>query len=152
MFRGLVGSDGWCRHYDTEKRVCQIYDDRPSFCRVKTWLATKAEGFGIDASNEAELSGFCTDCCREHVTTVYGESSEEMVRFEAEVNGAGGVLLQASDAVPGGWEAEEEWGLDVDEDDTEGESAEDGEDEWDEAEEWDRLEEEEEDKEDADRL
>ena len=26
--------DGWCVNFDKEKRICTIYDDRPTFCRV----------------------------------------------------------------------------------------------------------------------
>jgi len=157
VFRNLVGPNGWCRHYDTEGRSCQIYDDRPSFCRVKTWLATKADGFGVNASDQAELDGFCADCCREHVSSVYGDTSEEMVRFDTAVpfHGVerdGMVRLEAVDGIPSGWEAEEEWGPDIEEDDTEGSDDEDGTDEWEEAEEWSDQLEEEDETDDEDRM
>lgn len=80
-FRGLVGADGWCRHYDQESRGCGIYDERPSFCRVKEWLIPKAAGFGLDVTDGAATGTFCASCCREHVSDVYGQESQEMVRF-----------------------------------------------------------------------
>mmetsp|Transcript_11612 Transcript_11612/g.31104 ORF Transcript_11612/g.31104 Transcript_11612/m.31104 type:complete len:333 (-) Transcript_11612:81-1079(-) len=85
VFRELVGPDGWCVNYDSENRVCKIYESRPVFCRVKTWLASKADGFGVDASDEASLGGFCASCCREHISGVYGKDSVEMAAFNREV-------------------------------------------------------------------
>lgn len=99
-FRGLVGEDGWCRHFDKSKRACLIYDDRPVFCRVKTWLGSKAEGFGVDPTDAAQLGGFCAECCREHVTEVYGKESPEMQRFNTEVL----VGLDDPDQVEGVWQ------------------------------------------------
>ncbi|OQU80607.1 hypothetical protein SORBI_3007G151250 [Sorghum bicolor] len=30
-----IGSDGWCINYDKATRTCNIYQDRPRFCRVE---------------------------------------------------------------------------------------------------------------------
>lgn len=84
-FRGLVGPDGWCRHYDHQERACGIYESRPVFCRVKTWLAPKATVFGVDTGNELEVARFCASCCREHIAGVHGEDSSEMLTFNAQV-------------------------------------------------------------------
>eukprot|EP00933_Yihiella_yeosuensis_P021275 TRINITY_DN16870_c0_g1_i2.p1 TRINITY_DN16870_c0_g1~~TRINITY_DN16870_c0_g1_i2.p1 ORF type:complete len:415 (-),score=111.05 TRINITY_DN16870_c0_g1_i2:24-1268(-) len=97
-FKGLVASDGWCRHFDKENRGCQIYDDRPVFCRVKTWLNMKADGFGVDTSDEEEVEAFPAYCCREHIGAVYGDSSEEMQRFNEEVS----IGLEDLEEVPEG--------------------------------------------------
>lgn len=85
MFRGLVGADGWCINYNHKDSSCNIYEDRPSFCRVKTWLASKADGFGFDASDEPTLDTFCAGCCRESIKDVYGATSAVLEAFNAEV-------------------------------------------------------------------
>lgn len=84
-FREILGPDGWCRHYDAAGRSCSIYDTRPSFCRVKTWLSSKADQFEVDAANTAAFGNFCSSCCREHIGDLYGASSTEMARFNREV-------------------------------------------------------------------
>lgn len=80
-YLSLVGEDGWCVNYDRTSRECRIYNERPRFCRVE------AEGFremfGIEPE---ELSDFAIDCCREHIEDIYGEESEEMRRFDREIN------------------------------------------------------------------
>ncbi|KAI7736798.1 hypothetical protein M8C21_011233, partial [Ambrosia artemisiifolia] len=35
LYKSLVGSDGWCIHYQKSTRTCSIYADRPYFCRVE---------------------------------------------------------------------------------------------------------------------
>ncbi|CAE8634511.1 unnamed protein product [Polarella glacialis] len=85
IFRDLVQPDGWCKNFDHEKRNCKIYEERPIFCRTKTWLSSKAEGFGVNASDPEEVDSFCAACCRESIGDVYGETSEEMERYNEEV-------------------------------------------------------------------
>lgn len=85
IFRSLPKEDGWCRHFDHETRSCNIYDERPEFCRVKTFLCSKAPFFGVDPSDGLSMGGFCADSCRQNIADVYGQDSEEMFRFDAEV-------------------------------------------------------------------
>jgi len=123
-FKGLVAEDGWCRHYDKERRNCKIFEDRPSFCRVKTWLSGKAEGFGVDPTSSEELGIFCAEACRENIQDVFGAESPEMERYNAEVT------VYPPDEDMEGWE-------EVGEGDSD-----DGEDEfWDETDEMEDLEE-----------
>ena len=75
-YMGMVGDDGWCINYDAEQRLCKIYDQRPSFCRVQP--DTFQQMFGID---ETELNEFAIDCCQEQIIGVYGAKSEELERF-----------------------------------------------------------------------
>ena len=35
LYLSMVGEDGWCINYDRDNRKCQIYDERPRFCRVQ---------------------------------------------------------------------------------------------------------------------
>ncbi|MEO1068097.1 MAG: YkgJ family cysteine cluster protein [Cyanobacteria bacterium J06638_6] len=80
LYLSLVGEDGWCIHYDVGQRLCTIYPDRPSFCRVTA--DTFEAMFGID---NHELDDFAIDCCQEHIADIYGDSSPEMSRFEQAV-------------------------------------------------------------------
>jgi len=84
MYLSLIGPDGWCINYDRETRECGIYQDRPSFCRVRADVF--AEMFGIAPE---ELNDFAIDCCREHIADLYGQESIEMRRFNREITRAG---------------------------------------------------------------
>lgn len=79
-YLSLVGEDGWCIHYDHQGRQCQIYRDRPRFCRVEAEIFE--EMYGIEPE---ELSDFAIDCCRQQIEGVYGHRSLEMLRFDREV-------------------------------------------------------------------
>ncbi|MEA5463031.1 YkgJ family cysteine cluster protein [Leptothoe sp. PORK10 BA2] len=76
IYLGMVGPNGWCINYDAEQRLCKIYDQRPSFCRVQP--DTFAQMFGIEPG---ELNDFAIDCCEEQISGVYGPNSDELVRF-----------------------------------------------------------------------
>ena len=43
-YLAMVGTDGWCIHYDTGARRCRIYEARPDFCRVENLMALFAAG------------------------------------------------------------------------------------------------------------
>ena len=75
-YMGLVGPDGWCINYDAEQRLCKIYEQRPSFCRVQA--DTFEQMFGI---SEDELNDFAIDCCQEQISGVYGPASQELTKF-----------------------------------------------------------------------
>lgn len=76
VYEGLVGEDGWCKHFDKETRLCGIYETRPKFCRVEP--KNFQDMFGV---YEKDLDTFCTACCREHIHDVYGTDSDEIQRF-----------------------------------------------------------------------
>ncbi|NJK35480.1 MAG: YkgJ family cysteine cluster protein [Oscillatoriales cyanobacterium SM2_2_1] len=73
----MVGTDGWCVHFEPLTRRCGIYNHRPEFCRVTA--DTFHRLFGISAE---ELNDFAIDCCREQIGAVYGENSLEGRRYE----------------------------------------------------------------------
>jgi uncharacterized protein len=75
-YLSLVGEDGWCINFDHQSRECQIYEDRPRFCRVLP--QTFEEMFGV---LPAEFNEFAIACCREQIEGVYGDESPEMERF-----------------------------------------------------------------------
>lgn len=76
LYISMVGKDGWCIHYDKDQRLCTIYDERPSFCRVQT--DTFARLYNIDPN---ELNDFAIECCEQQIEGIYGNMSPEMVRF-----------------------------------------------------------------------
>ncbi len=76
LYLGMVGEDGWCINYDHETRKCNIYSDRPRFCRVKPDVFE--EMFDIPVE---EFEEFAIDCCHQQIEAVYGEKCEEMKRY-----------------------------------------------------------------------
>ncbi|MBJ7898945.1 MAG: YkgJ family cysteine cluster protein [Cyanobacteria bacterium RI_101] len=85
QYLSLVGPDGWCVHYDPERRQCQIYDRRPRFCRVLP--ETFEEMFGVGAE---EFEDFAIACCQEQIAGVYGADSAELARYNEAVAGKPG--------------------------------------------------------------
>jgi uncharacterized protein len=75
LYLEMVGSDGWCIHFDTGSRRCRIYASRPDFCRVDQL----AELFDVEP---AEQSDFAIACCRDQIRVEYGGRSQESKRFE----------------------------------------------------------------------
>ena len=75
-YMSLVGADGWCINYDSLKRECRIYPERPRFCRVQP--DTFKELYGIEPE---ELNEFAIECCQQHIGDMYGDRSLEMLRF-----------------------------------------------------------------------
>ena len=76
-YTSMVGDDDWCVNFDKVERKCPIYETRPTFCHVS--LPTFKAMYDIQ---EADFSDFCSFCCREQISDVYGEDSEEMENFE----------------------------------------------------------------------
>ena len=79
-YNSLVGEDGWCVHYDKERRACSIFQDRPWFCRVEG--ETFDRMYGVPSN---EMDKFCTSCCREQIGDVYGVASPEMLKFNTAI-------------------------------------------------------------------
>ncbi|MCS6815094.1 MAG: YkgJ family cysteine cluster protein [Cyanobacteria bacterium] len=75
-YLSLVGEDGWCIHFDHNTRKCQIYADRPRFCRVQADVFYDLYGIAPHDLNE-----FAIDCCQQQIGGVYGDHSPEMRRF-----------------------------------------------------------------------
>lgn len=80
LYLSMVGVGGWCVHFDHATRECQIYADRPRFCRVEPDVFQ--DMYGVEQS---ELNDFAIDCCRQQIEAVYGDRSLEMFRFDQEV-------------------------------------------------------------------
>ena len=77
QYLSLVGADGWCIHFDHEHRECQVYANRPRFCRVQADIFQDLYDVEPD-----DLNDFAIDCCRQQIEGVYGDRSLEMLRFD----------------------------------------------------------------------
>lgn len=93
LYLSMVGEDGWCIHYNKTERNCQIYHERPSFCRVQA--DTFSQLYGIQPD---ELNDFAIECCEQQITGVYGNGSEEMSRFYEAVGIESKVIEVAGEA------------------------------------------------------
>ncbi|AFZ54353.1 YkgJ family cysteine cluster protein [Cyanobacterium aponinum UTEX 3222] len=80
LYLSMVGEDGWCINYNHEQRRCNIYDDRPRFCRVKPDIFEQMYDIPLE-----EFEEFAIDCCHQQIEAVYGEESEEMERYISQV-------------------------------------------------------------------
>lgn len=86
-YLSMVGSDGWCIHYDTGGQRCRIYDDRPDFCRVGSLMAL----FGAEGTDADALA---ISCCRQQIRSETGGRGRVMKRF-----------LRAIRRIPDPWQA-----------------------------------------------
>ena len=77
LYMSMVGEDGWCINYDRDSRKCQIYDERPRFCRVQPDNFENMYGVKAEEFNE-----FAIACCQEQITGVYGKDSPELARYD----------------------------------------------------------------------
>ena len=75
LIKSMTKEDGWCKYFDKKNMKCSIYTSRPHFCRVdkfsKNFKEYKKEG-----------DKFLINCCKDHITAIYGKKSEEMNRFK----------------------------------------------------------------------
>ena len=76
----LVGKEGWCINFDHKTRECQIYQQRPDFCRVTPQTFKK-----MYKLKEAEFNDFAIKCCQQQIIGVYGKNSVE-IKFYNKLN------------------------------------------------------------------
>ena len=76
-YLGMIGEDGWCKWLDTSTRQCTKYDERPRFCRATPEVFE--ELYHVD---EADFDTFAISCCHIHISNVFGEASQEAMRYE----------------------------------------------------------------------
>ncbi|MEM7762111.1 MAG: YkgJ family cysteine cluster protein [Cyanobacteria bacterium P01_A01_bin.40] len=77
MYMSMVGEDGWCINYDHDERKCQIYEQRPRFCRVQP--DNFKEMYGVETT---EFNEFAIACCQQQIVGVYGEDTAELQRYQ----------------------------------------------------------------------
>ncbi len=74
IYLDMVDTDGWCKFYNKNTKVCTIYNSRPNFCDVKYIL----EFFKQDKLNH---DNFLINSCKQHIRSVYGARSSIFKRF-----------------------------------------------------------------------
>jgi len=75
----MTDKDGWCKNLDKKNMTCNIYNERPHFCRVDKF----SKNF-----NEYIKKGdkFLINCCKQHISSVYGSKSRQMRNFKLAIN------------------------------------------------------------------
>ena len=73
-YLAMVGSDGWCIHFDTGGCRCRIYEDRPDFCRISNLVGL----FGEDGESGDALA---IACCKQQIRSEHGGRGRVMRRF-----------------------------------------------------------------------
>lgn len=81
LYLSMVGEGGWCIHFNSLSRECNIYADRPRFCRVQPDVFEDL--YGVEPE---DLNDFALECCQQQIEAVYGDRSLEMLRFEHEIS------------------------------------------------------------------
>ncbi|CAM0873564.1 unnamed protein product [Alopecurus aequalis] len=77
LYKSMIGPDRWCNNYDKSNRTCNIYQDRPFFCRVEPKVFY--EFFGVPRSKfDKEACSACVD----NIKMVYGQDSAELGNFK----------------------------------------------------------------------
>ncbi|MGF1589018.1 MAG: YkgJ family cysteine cluster protein [Pleurocapsa sp.] len=76
QYLSMVGEDGWCINYDHNQRQCQIYEQRPRFCRVESDNFQKMYDIELEEFNE-----FAIACCQQQIAGVYGKKSAELAKY-----------------------------------------------------------------------
>ena len=80
LIKSMTGKDGWCKNLNRKNKKCQIYETRPHFCRVNEF-STKFKGY-LQSGDK-----FLIDCCKQHISSNYGNKSIEMKKYKMAVTG-----------------------------------------------------------------
>ncbi len=79
LINSMTSEDGWCKNLDRENRKCLIYETRPHFCRVNQ--------FSINFNGYLKYGDkFLIDCCKQHISSNYGNKSKVMKNFNKAVS------------------------------------------------------------------
>ena len=79
FINSMTSKDGWCRNFDRVNRKCLIYETRPHFCRVNEF-STLFKDYLKNGDK------FLIDCCKQHISSIYGGQSQEMRNFKVATN------------------------------------------------------------------
>ncbi|KAK4772978.1 hypothetical protein SAY87_027997 [Trapa incisa] len=80
LYRSMVGTDGWCIHFEKSTRKCSIYPDRPYFCRVTPENFQSLYGIGKKNFNREACAS-----CRDSIKAIYGSNAEELENFNLSI-------------------------------------------------------------------
>lgn len=76
-YLGMIGTDGWCRWFDSEERSCSKYETRPRFCRATPEVFKDL--YNVD---KEDFDEFAISCCEFHIANTFGEESHEVERYD----------------------------------------------------------------------
>ena len=79
LINSMTTKDGWCKYLDKSNKSCTIYETRPHFCRVNEF-STSFKGYLKNGDK------FLIDCCKQHISSVYGRKSKQMKAFKTAVS------------------------------------------------------------------
>ena len=79
LINSMMNKDGWCKYLDKDNKKCNIYETRPHFCRVTEFSI----GFKEYLKNGDK---FLIDCCKQHITSIYGSKSDQMKNFKTVIS------------------------------------------------------------------
>ena len=74
MISSMTSKDGWCKNLDRKNKKCLIYENRPHFCRVDEFSVRFADYLKYGDK-------FLIDCCKQHISSNYGDKSIVMKNF-----------------------------------------------------------------------
>lgn len=75
LINSMTDKNGWCKNLDKKNMSCKIYDERPHFCRV--------DNFSINFKEYLKKGdNFLINCCKQHISSVYGKKSPQMISFK----------------------------------------------------------------------
>ncbi len=75
LIESMTCDDGWCKNMDRKNKQCLIYENRPHFCRVNE--------FSMQFKDYLKFGDkFLIDCCKQHISSNYGNKSIEMKNFK----------------------------------------------------------------------
>ena len=78
LINSMTSEDGWCKNLDRKNKKCLIYENRPHFCRVNEFSIIFKEYLKFGDK-------FLIDCCKQHISSNYGNKSEEMKNFKLQI-------------------------------------------------------------------
>ena len=78
LINSMTLKDGWCKYLDKSNRKCLIYESRPYFCRVNEF-STSFKDYLKNGDK------FLIDCCKQHISSIYGKKSKQMKDFQMAV-------------------------------------------------------------------
>ena len=75
LINSMTSKDGWCKYLDRQNKKCMIYENRPHFCQVNKFSNSFAD-------YKKKGDEFLINCCKQHISSIYGNKSEEMKRYK----------------------------------------------------------------------
>ena len=79
LINSMTLKDGWCKYLDKTNKKCTIYETRPHFCRVNEFSSSFKEYL-------KNGDKFLIDCCKQHISSIYGKKSTQMVNFKKTIS------------------------------------------------------------------